>query len=814
MAKKPSKALPNRSNSHSRNPIKAGSASWGTVLQEELQSALQLHQSGLFAQAEQGYLKILDQNAQHFDALQLLGTLCAQAGRFLEATTFLNLALDVQPSHPSVLNNLGYAYKELKDFERSIQAFDEALKVQPDYSEAYNNKGNAYKDSDDAELATKNYELSIIYAPQNAQAYYNLSCMQFESNQLESALKGYNQALLLNPLYFEAYTNKALILSRIGQLRESVEACDKALALQPGHPQALTNKGIALQLMGQTQAAVDCFISSHHAAPYSLDPLINLGNTLKDSKNYGDALAVFDKALIIDPASFSALLGRAIVLKELQRWDSALRDYERVLRINQFSSETFFNRGNLYKELREYQLAIKDYDRAITFSPKYAQAFNNRGNAWVNLGLRTNAQDDYVHAIELDPSFADAYNNLGVFLHEEMDLDASLLWLNRAANLDTSLIDPLWNKGLVLLLQGKLIEGFKLFEHRWANPRLGLSPDPRSLGKPLWSGKESAVGVSVLVYHEQGLGDTLQFARYVPLLCRLGAKVTFKVQPELYSLFKGVEHSQNMGTIISDLTQDEKSFESVLSNHDYICPLMSLPLALSHHQSVKDQLIPDQLIPNQLVSAQPISENLKPQRIRPELIIPEPLIFDAPLRLTQHWQELLANEELRNHKHSNGERRDKLRIGIVWSGRKEHLNDHNRSIPFEKFIKHLPVNHLYFSIQKEIRSTDVTSFQHSVSDSLISIVDLKDEIKTFEDTCAALKHLDLVISVDTSVAHLGACVGIPTLVLLPYSPDWRWLSHGSSSAWYPTMTLFRQPRIGDWDSPLELVSRHLQTFAG
>jgi len=754
------------------------------LIQSSLQTTIELHKQGNFSSAENGYLKILELNSNHFDALQLLGTLCAQTGRFKEGVVYLLKALKIQPNNVSVLNNLGYAYKEVKEFEQAIDCFNKSIKFKPDYAEAYNNRGNTYKDYNKIELAIESYEFSIIYSPQNAEAYYNRSQIFFESKDLIQSLRGYEQAIKINPYYLEAHTNMALILSQMGLYVESIESSNKALGLRENHPQALSNKGTALYALGRLSDSIECFKKAYYFAPYFVDPLVNMGNAFKDLLNLEYAFEAYTQAIIIDPSCTSAILNRAVVLNDLGQTKEALGEYDKVITLAPSQCEAFFNRANLYKGLKEYQRAISDYDVALKLVPSYAAAFNNRGNSWINLGERERSRVDYETSIELDPSYVDAYNNLGVFLHEEMDLDNALVQLTRASVLNSNLVDPLWNRSLILLTQGQFEIGFELFEYRWKNPRLGLTPDPANLGKPVWSGHEEIKNSSILLFNEQGLGDTIQFSRYATILSTLGAKVTLKVQPELFSLYK---HSKPPFDIISTDAQ----FEEALGTTDYVCPLMSL--ALAHHK----------LLNHTEYAAHPPAFQ-----------------FKVPNEATSYWEERISDEIIQNNQHANKQnhlnveesgRSDhlKLRVGIAWSGNSKHLNDHNRSIPFETFAKCLPINNFYVNLQKEIRNNDLVNFEFTAKNRSGQFINTQNSIENFSDLSAILKCLDLVVTVDTSIAHLSGSLGIPTLLLLPFSPDWRWRSVGTTSEWYPSLSLYRQSKIGDWGSVMNDIYTYL-----
>ena len=793
VAKKPNKASTSKSSLQ-----RGGHIAPSALIQSRLQVAIEMHQRSEFQGAESAYLEILHINNLHFDALQLLGTLYAQTNRFSQAVTHLERALRVQSNNANVLNNLGFAYKELKEFKLAIESFNKAVTLRPDYAEAYNNRGNAFKDSDQIPHAISSYQLSVIYSPQNAEAYYNLSQIYYDTCELSKALEGYNRAIKINPLYVEAYTNQSLVLCKMGLLEQSLSASDQALSIRTNHPQALNSKGTVLVLLGRIVEGIECFKEAYYYAPYFVDPLVNLANAFKDTNNQQAALEVYTRALIVQPSCLPALLNRAILLKEMGQEEWAIQDYGRAIKVEPLRSEAFFNRGNLYKDLKAYQLAIEDYDLALATAPLNASIFNNRGNAWSHLGQRKKARADYERSIELDPGYSNAYNNLGVFLHEEMELESAKRHLKRAALLDPTLVDPLWNSGLILLLQGQLREGYKLFELRWKNPRLGLSPDPSSLNKPLWLGSESIRGRTILLYCEQGLGDTLHFSRYALWLLQLGAIVSLRVQAQLLSLFK----SSNLGL---DVFSSQEEFESKLQTHELLCPLMSLPLALLNYSNSAQTQHPS-------LALNPTAESQKSYSTEMNIDqTPPPIQLNPPHTLVDHWQQELSKRCKSKHKWtSTSAPSHPLRVGIAWSGSVDHWNDHNRSIAFKTFISNLPTDHSYVSLQKEIRGSDALDFKAALENPALNLIDLSNELGDFTDTCAVLKCLDLVICVDTSVAHLSGSMGIQTHLLIPYSPDWRWLTDRSNTPWYPSMKLHRQKTMGEWPEVLINLAKEIK----
>jgi hypothetical protein len=305
-----------------------------------------------------------------------------------------------------------------------------------------------------------------------------------------------------------------------------------------------------------------------------------------------------------------------------------------------------------------------------------------------------------------------------------------------------------WNKGLVELSLGQFREGWRNYESRWAKEMAHLR---RNFAQPLWRGKKTLAGRTILLHAEQGLGDTLQFVRYAPKVARLGAKVLLEVQPPLLSLLSGIDG------VSAVFAQGDK-----LPAFDLQCPLMSLPLAFGTELSSIPAEIP---------------------------------YIDVSADLVSKWRERM------------GERRVP-RIGIAWAGSAVHKNNRKRSIALERFAPLLSTPGVEFvSIQKELTQSDA-----AVLEDHASVLNIGGELDDFADTAAVISSLDLLISADTSVAHLAGAIGRPVWILIPLAPDFRWLLKREDSPWYPTARLFRQPRLEDWDSVLERVRGELVSF--
>jgi len=388
---------------------------------------------------------------------------------------------------------------------------------------------------------------------------------------------------------------------------------------------------------------------------------------------------------------------------------------------------------------------VESYNQAIRLKPDYAEAWSNRGLALQELKQLEAALESYNKSIEIDPDYADAYSGRGNVLLEFKQWEEAVASYDQAIAVKPDYANNYWNKSLALLSGGKYLEGWELYEWRWKKKEF-TSPK-RNFSEPLWLGNESIAGKTILLHSEQGLGDTIQFCRYVKLVADLGARIIFEVESTLIGLLRQ----------FYDISEFIAKGDP-LPPFDTHCPLMSLPLAFKT-----------------TIETIPFASKY---------------LSGDPERVAE-WSSRLGEKS-------------GPRIGLAWSGSAIHKNDRNRSILLSAMMRHLPPEFKYVSLQKEFREVDKATLE-----SMKNIAHYGDQLGDFADTAALCELMDVVISVDTSVAHLSGAMGKPTWVMLPYSSDWRWLFDRSDSPWYESARLYRQEKAVDWQGVLARVSADL-----
>jgi tetratricopeptide (TPR) repeat protein len=635
-----------------------------------------------------------------------------RVGRFQEALATYERLLTRQPDHPPFLSSRGAALGALKRYEEALTTFERALAVQPGFVPALSGKVTTLRALGRPADALAACEQGLAIQPDDAGLLSQRGALLAGLGRLQDAVWTYERALKTRPDDPKLLIHLGSVLGMLKRLPEALAACDRALTLQPANVPALVGRVAALRGLARHEEALDACDRLLAIQPRFVAGILTRVACLRALGRHSEALEACDRALEIDPKSFDGLGARGVELAELGRHDEALASFDRALAVRSDSAGLFYNRGNVLRTLGRSAEAVENYDRALALHPDDLPTLCNRGNALRVLDRHVEAIESFERALAVDPDFAEAH----------------------------------WNEGLAQLALGNLAEGWQNYEWRWK----AKAVRERRFPGQRWQGSEALEGRSLLIQAEQGLGDTLHFARYARLLRERGARVLLEVQPLLKRVaagFDGVEQVVAVG--------------ERLPAHDFYCPMLSLPLAFG----TTLEKLPDQV---------------------PYLRAPEE-------RLT-HWAGRL------------GERHGP-RVGIVWAGAKSKWAElRQRSLPLRSLLPLLSLPGLEFvSLQKEVPEED-----RAVLAERSDLLHVGDEIGDFTDTAALVSLMDLVVSVDTATAHLAGALARPLWILLGRPCDWRWMLEREDSPWYPTARLFRQVRGGEWDDPVRRVVDELR----
>jgi tetratricopeptide (TPR) repeat protein len=553
-------------------------------------------------------------------------------------------------------------------------------------------------------------------------ALHLLGVIALQVNKPAAAADLIGAAIRANPTSAVYHSNLGSALRRLGRLDEALAACRRALEIDAS------------------------FLDGYH----------NLANLLLDKKLYAETADALRRLLAHRPALTEQrlMLGRALILDG--RPAEAVEVLEELLHRAPGLADAYVNLGVALRKLGRDDEAIATYRRGLELSPGSAALLSNLGSALDQQGRGVEAVDCYRQAIARQPDFIDAHVNLSVALRDLNRLDEAVAAAREAIRLKPDSAEAHTNLGHARLLQGDLPEGFAEYEWRFRIPDF---PSPsRSFPVPAWDGGPLD-GLSLLVHDEQGVGDGINFLRYIPLLRARGARVIVECNTQLLRLFRS---APGIDTVVGRF--------SPLPAFDRHISLLSVPYRMG-------------------TRLDSVPADIPYLRAEPELL--------------ERWGDRLGQAG----RVGNGP----LRVGLVWAGSPGHRNDRNRSLALSALapLGRVPGVRLY-SVQKGPAAAQLATPVPG-----LDIFDLADGIEDFADTAAIVSHLDLVVTVDTSVAHLAGALGRPVWVMLPFAPDWRWLMEREDSPWYPTMRLFRQPAPGAWEPVVARVAEALaQRAAG
>jgi Tfp pilus assembly protein PilF len=457
--------------------------------------------------------------------------------------------------------------------------------------------------------------------------------------------------------------------------------------------------------------AVSAEPSNPHQRTVTLPEAVRDAIALQLKGRLYEAEQIYAAVLAVDDRNFDSLHNLSLIRRQQGRLNESLSLILRAREVNPNLPQVHDSLGNTLLRLNRPEQAIACYERAIALKPDFAEAYSNLAAALVALNRSAAAISRYRQALAYKPGFAEVQ----------------------------------YYESLEHLRIGDFDNGWRQYEWRWL--REDATAFRRNFAQPLWLGSESLSGKTILLHADQGMGCTLQFIRFLPMVARQAAKVIIEVQRPLVPLLTGLA-----GAAAVCARGDP------LPPFDRHCPLLSLPLALGTTVETIPAAVP---------------------------------YISAPPADISRWRDRIAAG-------------DAISVGLTWAGNKAHSNDYNRSVPLERLLPLLRLSGLHFvSLQQELRDGDAR-----ILDSM-NVARLGESLQNFAETAAIISQLDLVIAVDTAVGHLAGALASPVWILLPFSADWRWFLHRDDSPFYPTARLFRQRAIDDWDGVIARVREAL-----
>lgn len=551
--------------------------------------------------------------------------------------------------------------------------------------------------------------------PEHPLALHSLGIVAHQRGQNDIAVGLIAKAISSNPQIPQFRNTHGLVFEAIGRIEEAIRSYEKAISLDPDYAEAYLNLAIALQSNGDFTAAVE-----------KCNQIISL---------FGDSAQVYNL--------------RGYSLQQQVNFSEAIESYRQAIRLEPDFAEPYTHIGVILNAQDRYTEAAENCKKALELDPDYVEARNNLGVALNGLGRYAEAMENYQRAIGLDPEYAEACYNLANCLQNQNRCAESIEIYRKALRIKPDYAEAHWNLSHSFLLTGKFSEGWA--EYAWRRkPELKIISYPHHYEQPYWDGSSFA-GKRLLVHYEQGFGDNIQFARYLPMVKQRGGTVILETRAPLYRLFGQLDGVDEFVQACPDGKAPDVRFD-----------LHASPLDMPRLFETTLEKIPCKI----------------------------PYLH-AEAAKTAYWRDRVDSES--------------FKVGLVWSGSDLHGNDRKRSCPLRHFAALTKIKGVkLYGLQK---GPAVRQIEELAADT--AVTSLGEEFEDFADTAGAIENMDLVISVDTSVLHLAGAMGKAVWALLPFVPDWRWMLQRQDSPWYPTMRLFRQDRQGDWPGLFEQVARML-----
>ena len=628
------------------------------------------------------------------------------------------------------------------EFNKVIFYSNKYLEKNPPSHQLYNILGITYNKLNNNKLAFDSYSKAINIEPNFAVSYFNLGLLFHEQNSFEYAIENYKKAISLNPNYIDAIFNLANVLKEIGQDKKAINVYRSLLKKDYNHIDTHYNLGVIFKEINILSSSIFHFNEVLKIKSKYIDTFLNLGTVYQKIKNFEKAIYYYLEECKINKNNYMAyyLMGNAYI--EIGDLQTAYQKFQKALQINPKFFNAFKYLGYIKQKEEDHNLAIQFYKKFLKINPACSETYNNIGFSFEEKKEFVKALNYYKNSLKYDPVNYLAHHNMGNVLQKLGELDGAMDSYEKALKICPNNAETLLNYGCTNLRKGFLKIGFKMYENRFYSKEFVCKPPRKKL---TWDGKKSLVGKHFFVYEEQGLGDIIQFSRYLILLKERGAKVTFKVREDLHKLLSTIKIDIN-------LISNYPNYKEI----DFETPLLSLPFLLG--ADIKN-------IPFQ-------------QRY----------IFANEKKIT-YWNKRLDNQ--------------KFKIGINWRGSND---DKSFELNNLKKIAELP-NVQLISLQKGESEGDLNNIDFSIK-SFNGEID--NDGDAFVDTAAIIVNCDLIITCDTSIAHLSGALGKKTWIVLKKIPDWRWMLNRSDTPWYKNAILFRNTNIKNWKPVFDKIYKKIK----
>jgi len=705
-------------------------------IDKQLNQAFNYHQKGNLREAEKIYREILQNKPDNDTVLYLLGTLASQSGQYETAINLLNKAIEINPA-ADYYKGLGDILYNIGKKQEASQFYRKTIELNPDDEETSFNLALLCQQLGNIDEAIRCFENVVRLNPKDVDAFNSLGALFFNNKRdFVNAEKCFNRVVELKHGFVDGYFNLGLVYTALKQNDKAISSYNKVIKLNPKHTKAYFKKGL---LFGNDyDKTIECYTKLIEFEPQNADAYYNLANAYR-SKDQGGLTRA---GLLLDNnIDKSAYLNKAI------------KYYEKAIELDPNLAQAYNNLATIYSQNGNMDKAQICLQKAIKLKPDFCDAYINLAALYLNINEFDLVEEYYFKALNLKPNSVNLYIKIGDFYYNTGEYNKSKEYYSKALELNPDSIEAKWALSSIYIMMQDFEKGWEYYESRFYINSLS-KPNLPAVSQPRWTGKESLDGKTLLIYYEQGLGDTIQFIRYAyELKNKINAKILFKPQSD--SLVKLLRQS-NPDVEIVDLSTPDETIE-----FDYYVPLMSLPYILG----ARFDNIP---YTSKYIKTNPDDVN--------------------------YYKEKYFNN-------------NKFKIGIVWSNKNLINLDKLRSMQ----------NIKYFYDMAKLEGVQVYSLQKGSGESQLNdlpedvkIINLGETFNNLADTAAAIENLDVVLSVDTSVVHLAAALGKPTWVLLNYTYCWRWFIGLEHSPWYESARIFKCQKMNDYDNMMKNVTEKLK----
>ena len=660
--------------------------------------------------------------------------------------------LEKYPESAVLFNIQGALFQGLRQFDLSQEAYGKAIAIKPDFAESFYNMGNAFRDQGDLKSAIAAYSKALVIKPDYAEAYIHMGNALKEQENLNEAINAYENALSINSKYYEAYNNMGLALYDQGKPEKAVIAYSNALSINPNDAEAYNNMGLALYDQGKLEEATAAYNKALSIKPDYADAYNNMGVTLKDQGKIIDAMEAYTRALSIVPDYAEAYYNIGIILKEQDKLEEAIEAYKKAFSINPDYADAYNNMGVTLKDQGKLDEAIEAYNKALSTKPDYAEAYNNMGVTLKDQGNLDEAMEAYNKALSIKPDYAEAFNNVGTALTEQGKLEEATEAYNKAISVQPDYAEAHQNLSFVLLNNGRLKEGLDEYEWRWKTAK-GLSTI-RHFSQPLWDGKKSLKGKTILIWSEQGVGDTINWSFCISLVASQAAHCILECQQKLVPLL-----ARSLPNV--EVKPENKSFDLQRNDFDFHLPTGSL---YRHFIST-------------------ISQASKAE----EFLIPDPL-------RVKFWRERLNSLGKGPY------------IGISWKSSimtPARLPNYASISDLSPVIKIPDVT--FINMQYRDFADDLAKIKDELGVKVHNFDDL-DQFENLEDVAALCAALDFVVSTHNALLLIAPRVGTPTKFASWRQSPWNNVLRAPKG---PSLDLFERNTWEPWDQVFKLIAKDI-----